>query len=92
MAVKKKIPQRMCIGCGEMKDKRDMLRVIKTSEDEIMIDATGKKNGRGAYVCFSQECLDKAVKNKGLERSLKKAIPAEVYDSLRKELEAIEEG
>lgn len=92
MAVKKKIPQRMCIGCGEMKDKRDMLRVIKTSEDEIMIDATGKKNGRGAYVCFSQECLDKAVKNKGLERSLKKSIPAEVYDSLRKELEAIEEG
>lgn len=91
MAVKKKIPQRMCIGCGEMKDKRDMLRVIKTSEDEIMIDATGKKNGRGAYVCFSQECLDKAVKNKGLERSLKKSIPAEVYDSLRKELEAIEE-
>lgn len=92
MAVKKRIPQRMCIGCGEMKDKRDMLRVIKTSEDEIMIDATGKKNGRGAYVCFSQECLDKAVKNKGLERSLKKSIPAEVYDSLRKELEAIEEG
>ncbi len=91
MAVKKKIPQRMCIGCGEMKDKRDMLRVIKTSEDEIMIDATGKKNGRGAYVCFSQECLDKAVKNKGLERSLKKSIPADVYDSLRKELEAIEE-
>lgn len=92
MAVKKKVPQRMCIGCGEMKDKRDMLRVIKTSEDEIMIDATGKKNGRGAYVCFSQECLDKAVKNKGLERSLKKSIPADVYDSLRKELEEIEEG
>ncbi len=90
MAVKKKIPQRMCIGCGEMKDKRDMLRVIKTSDDEIMIDATGKKNGRGAYVCRSLRCLEMAVKNKGLERSLKQSIPVEVYDSLRKELEAIE--
>ncbi|MBQ9886496.1 MAG: YlxR family protein [Lachnospiraceae bacterium] len=90
MAVKRKIPQRMCIGCGQMKDKRDMLRIIKTSEDEILIDATGKKNGRGAYICFSQDCLSKAVKNKGLERSLKKAIPSEVYDSLRKELESIE--
>lgn len=90
MAVKKKIPQRMCIGCGEMKDKRDMLRVIKTSEDEIMLDATGKKNGRGAYVCFSPECLELAVKNKGLERSLKMKIPAEIYEDLRRELEAIE--
>ena len=90
MAVKKKIPQRMCIGCGEMKDKRDMLRVIKTSEDEIMLDATGKKNGRGAYVCFSPKCLDMAVKNKGLERSLKMKIPAEIYENLRRELEAVE--
>lgn len=89
MAVRKKIPQRMCIGCGEMKDKRDMLRVIKTSDDEIMIDATGKKNGRGAYVCFSPKCLEMAIKNKGLERSLKKSIPEEVYESLRKELEAV---
>ena len=74
-----------CTGCGEMKSKKEMMRVLKTTEDEIVLDTTGRKNGRGAYLCFSMECLKKARKNKGLERSLKMSIPAEVYDSLEKE-------
>lgn len=82
----KKIPLRQCVGCGEMKTKKEMLRVIKTPEEEIIIDATGKKNGRGAYICSSLECFSKAVKNKGLERSLKVSIPKEVYEQLEKEL------
>lgn len=82
----KKIPQRQCVGCGEMKAKKELLRVIKTPEEEITIDATGKKNGRGAYICNSVDCFNKAVKSKGLERSLKMSIPAEVYEQLEKEL------
>ena len=74
----KKIPMRQCVGCQEMKSKKEMLRVLKTAEDEIVLDATGRKNGRGAYLCFSRECLAKARKNKGLERSLKMSIPSEV--------------
>ena len=58
MKTKSKIPMRQCIGCREMKSKKEMLRVIKTAENEILLDATGKKNGRGAYVCFSSECLE----------------------------------
>ena len=86
----KKVPLRQCIGCQEMKSKKEMIRVIKTAEDEIMLDATGRKNGRGAYLCPSMECLKKAVKGKGLERSFKQAIPADVYESLEKEMEALE--
>lgn len=80
---------RQCVGCQEMKSKKEMLRVLKTAEDEIILDATGRKNGRGAYLCFSGECLRKARKNRGLERSLKISIPPEVYDSLEKELSEI---
>ena len=86
----KKIPLRQCIGCGEMKGKRDMMRVLKTPENEICLDVTGKKNGRGAYVCNSRECLLKARKNKGLERSFKMSIPSEVYDTLEEEFENLE--
>ena len=82
----KKLPLRQCIGCGEMKSKKEMIRVLKTTEDEIVIDATGRKNGRGAYICPSMECFKKAVKSKGLERSLKMAIPKEVYEALEKEM------
>ena len=85
----KKIPQRQCIGCGEMKGKKEMIRVIKTAEGEILLDATGRKNGRGAYLCPSEECLKKAIKNKGLERSFKMAIPKEVFESLEKEMEVL---
>ena len=85
----KKVPLRLCIGCQEMKSKKEMIRVIKTAEDEIMLDATGRKNGRGAYLCPSMECLKKAVKGKGLERSFKMAIPKEVYETLEKEMEEL---
>ena len=85
----KKVPLRQCIGCQEMKSKKEMIRVIKTAEDEIMMDATGRKNGRGAYLCPSMECLKKAVKGKGLERSFKMAIPKEVYETLEKEMEEL---
>ncbi len=83
----KKLPLRQCIGCGEMKNKKEMIRVLKTSEDEILLDITGRKNGRGAYLCPSMECFKKAVKSKGLERSFKMAIPKEVYEALEKEME-----
>lgn len=85
----KKVPMRQCVGCQEMKSKKEMLRVLKTAEDEIVLDATGRKNGRGAYLCFSKACLAKARKNKGLERSLKMSIPPAVYDSLEKELDEL---
>ena len=91
MSVKKKVPMRKCVGCGEMKNKKEMIRVLKTAEDEIVLDVTGKKNGRGAYICFSRECLEKARKNHGLERSLKASIPEEVYESLEKEFDSIGE-
>ena len=86
----KKVPLRQCIGCGEMKGKKDMMRVIKTPEGDICLDITGKKNGRGAYLCMQKECLQKARKNKGLERSFKMSIPEEVYTTLDKEFEEIE--
>ena len=90
MAVTKKVPLRQCVECGEMKSKREMMRVLKTSEGEIVLDITGKKNGRGAYLCKDRGCLTKAIKTKGLERSLKISIPAEVYDTLQKEFETFE--
>ncbi len=87
----RKIPLRKCTGCGEMKSKKDMIRVLKTPEDEIVLDTTGKKNGRGAYICNSLECLRQAIKSRGLERSLKTAIPKEVYEQLESELNDIVE-
>ena len=87
----KKVPMRKCVGCGEMKSKKEMIRVLKTTEDEIVLDATGKKNGRGAYLCFSEECLSKAIKNKGLERSFKQSIPKDVYERLEKEMKSLED-
>ena len=83
----KKIPQRQCIGCGEMKNKKEMIRIVKTPEGEFTLDATGRKNGRGAYLCSSIDCLKRAIKGKGLERSFKMAIPKEVYEALEKEME-----
>lgn len=86
----KKIPLRQCVGCGEMNNKKEMIRVLKTTEDEICLDATGKKNGRGAYICRNRECLHKACRNKGLERSFKMSIPAVVYETLEKEFDIID--
>ena len=90
MSAMRKIPMRKCVGCQEMKSKKEMLRILKTAENEFVLDATGRKNGRGAYLCFSKECLEKARKNKGRERSFKQAIPKEVYENLEKELENLE--
>ena len=86
MATVKKKPQRQCIGCGEMKDKSELIRVIRTPEDLIELDLTGKKNGRGAYLCKDLDCLKQARKKKSLDRSLKMAVPAEVYDKLSEEM------
>lgn len=87
--VTKKIPLRKCAGCGQLKPKKELIRVIRTAEGAIEIDATGRKNGRGAYICPNPECFRKAVKNKGLEHSLKVSVPEEVYRSLGEEIERI---
>ena len=86
----KKIPLRKCTGCNEMKPKKELIRVLKTTEDEIVLDKTGKKNGRGAYLCNSLACFQQAKKTKGLERSLQVKIPDEIYETLEKELNAVE--
>ena len=83
----KKIPMRQCVGCGEMKNKKEMMRVLKPAEGPIVLDMTGKKNGRGAYLCMTKECLQRARKSKGLERSFKMTIPDELYETLEKEFD-----
>lgn len=82
----RKIPMRQCTGCGERKEKRELIRIIKTPEEEIVVDFTGKKNGRGAYICNSTDCLKLARKRKSLERSLKIVVPDEIYEKLEKEM------
>lgn len=83
----KKIPMRQCVGCGEMKGKKEMMRVLRDTEGSIVLDMTGRKNGRGAYLCRRRECLQEAKKNKGLERSFKMSIQKEVYENLEREFE-----
>ena len=82
----KKNPQRQCVGCREMKEKRALLRVVKSPEGEVSLDFGGKKPGRGAYVCHDVTCLQKARKSRALERALETAIPPEVYDAMEEEL------
>ena len=82
----RKIPLRKCIGCGEMKDKRILVRIVRNKEGEISVDLTGKKPGRGAYICKNADCLNKAQKAKRLERAFSAAIEPEIYDALRSEL------
>ena len=82
----RKVPMRKCTGCGEMKNKRELVRVVKNKEGEVSLDWTGKKAGRGAYVCKSLACLQKARKTRGFERALSCQIPAEVYDRMEQEL------
>lgn len=90
MSIVKKIPQRQCVGCREMKDKKDLIRVLRSGDNEFSIDVTGRKNGRGAYLCKNRECLMKAVKTKGFNRSFSQEIPDEVYQQLIKEFDEIE--
>lgn len=83
----KKIPMRMCIGCREMKPKRELIRVVKTSEGEIKLDNTGKLNGRGAYVCGCLECLKKVRKQNALSHAFSMKVDSDIYDKLEAELE-----
>lgn len=82
----KKIPMRMCLGCNEMKPKKELIRVVKSPEGEICLDFTGKKSGRGAYICRSVECFNKARKGRRLEKAFSCKIDAGVYDAMAEEL------
>lgn len=82
----KKIPQRQCVGCREMKDKRALVRIVKSPEGVISLDNVGRKPGRGAYVCPDVECLRKARKSRALERAFETQIPPEVYDAMERQL------
>lgn len=84
----RKVPMRMCTGCGQMKPKRELVRVVKSQDGEIALDLTGKKAGRGAYVCRDIECLQKARKARRLEKAFSCRIPDEVYDSMEEELQS----
>ena len=88
----KKIPMRQCVGCREMKEKRSLIRVVKSPEGEVSLDFKGKLPGRGAYVCPSGECLKRARKSRALERSFETAIPPEVYDQLEQQMEVGGDG
>lgn len=85
----KKIPMRQCIGCREMKPKRELIRILKNKQQELSVDRTGKKNGRGSYICPSMDCFHLAIKQKGLERSFQMSIPPEFYTVFQKEMEDI---
>lgn len=84
----RRVPLRKCVGCNEMKPKKELVRVVKSPENEVSLDLTGRKPGRGAYVCPSLDCLQKARKAKRLERAFSCQIPAEVYDEMERELNA----
>ncbi len=88
----KKIPMRMCVGCREMKEKKTLIRIVRNPEGEISVDETGKKSGRGAYVCRNADCLRRAIRQKQLERQLQTALSEEVSERLTAELERIERG
>ena len=91
MTKTKKLPLRKCVGCGMMKEKKELLRVIRTEDETVRLDITGRANGRGAYVCRNIQCLQKAVKTKALQRSLSVQIPEEVLLNLEKEMMSVEE-
>ncbi|WP_307402277.1 RNase P modulator RnpM [Desulfofundulus luciae] len=83
----KKVPLRMCVGCQEMKPKKELIRVVRTPQDTVEIDPTGKRSGRGAYICPRRECLQKAVKGKRLEKALQRSIAPEIIQSLAEGLQ-----
>lgn len=88
----KKIPMRQCLGCREMKPKRELLRVVRSPEGAIALDLRGKASGRGAYVCYNTECLKKAIRSKAISRAFETEIPQEIYDALLAEMEAEANG
>ncbi len=79
----KKLPQRTCIGCGQQKDKRDLIRIVKNNQGEIFLDKSGKEPGRGAYICDNAECLEKLIKSRKLEKSFKMKIEDNIYNKLK---------
>jgi len=87
----KKVPMRMCIGCKESKPKKELIRVVKNKENDIFVDFTGRKNGRGAYICHNISCLENAIKAKKLEKTFEMVISPEVFDILRKQMEGSDE-
>lgn len=84
--IKKKVPLRKCTGCQEMKPKKELIRIVKCEDGTFKLDSTGKMQGRGAYICPNANCLEKAHKSRGLERSFKEKVPQTVYEDLKKEL------
>ncbi len=88
MASLKKPVLRKCVACGEMKDRKELIRVVRTTEGEILLDDTQKMNGRGAYICRSLSCLETAMKRRGLERTLKCNVDKDAYEAIREKLEA----
>ena len=92
MTIQKKIPMRQCLGCREMKPKKELIRIVRSPEGVVSIDFKGKSSGRGAYICPDETCLKKAVKSKALERALSVEIPADVYERLSEEMEAQHAG
>lgn len=82
----KNIPNRTCIGCNEIKPKKELIRIVKNKEGNIFVDKTGKANGRGAYLCDNIECLEKAIKTKRLERTFETTIDSKIYEDLRGEM------
>ena len=88
----KKIPMRQCLGCNEHKPKKELLRVLRTPEGEVILDFTGKKSGRGAYICFDTKCLKKARKSGRISSNLEVDIPEEIYDRMERELEEYEQS
>jgi len=87
----RKIPLRRCTGCLEMKNKKEMLRIVRSPEGEFFLDHTSKKSGRGAYCCLNEECFTKAFKSKGLDRSFGSVVPVSVYEKLKNEIQQVKE-
>ncbi|MBR3171007.1 MAG: YlxR family protein [Lachnospiraceae bacterium] len=83
----KKKPQRTCLGCREVRNKNELVRIVRTPEGEVIVDAKGRANGRGAYICSNTECLKKAVRTRALERALKVEIPEAIFESLARDIE-----
>lgn len=91
MGQTKKVPMRTCIGCRQAKNKKELIRVVKNKEGQVFVDLTGRRNGRGAYICANKDCLEKAIKTKSLEKTLKTAIDGEIITQLRSQLGEVNE-